>query len=97
MSLKADEEWAKVGSLISLHRHVQKNRLWDFAGLATQKGMNDQSQRDHFARQLATHLKLASFIFQDWTDAFEQIACEHSQKIFYRLCGKPLSLFVPLG
>ena len=27
-----------------------KGRLWDFAGLAPQEGINDQSQRDHFAR-----------------------------------------------
>lgn len=51
-----------------------ENRLWDFAGLAPQKGMNDQSQRDHFARQLATHLKLPPFTFQDWTDAFEHLS-----------------------
>ena len=42
-----------------------ENRLWDFAGLAPQEGMNDQSQRDHFARQLVTHLKLPPFTFQD--------------------------------
>lgn len=44
-------------------------RLWDFAGLAPQDGMNDQSQRDHFAHQLATHLKVHPFTFADWTDA----------------------------
>ena len=52
-----------------------KNRFWAFAGLAPQEGMNDQSQRDHFARQLATHLKLPPFTFQDWTDAFEHLRC----------------------
>lgn len=31
-------------------------------------------QRDHFARQLATHLKLPPFTFQDWTDAFEHLS-----------------------
>ncbi|MEX1013035.1 MAG: ATP-binding protein [Waddliaceae bacterium] len=51
----------------------QENKLWDFAGLAPQDGMDDQSQRDHFARQLATHLKLPPFTFQDWTDAFEHL------------------------
>ena len=51
-----------------------ENRLWDFAGLAPQSGMDDQSQRDHFARQLATHLKLLPFTFQDWTDAFEHLS-----------------------
>ncbi len=51
-----------------------ENRLWDFAGLAPQEGMDDQSQRDHFARQLAAHLKLPPFTFQDWTDAFEHLS-----------------------
>ncbi len=50
-----------------------ENRLWDFAGLAPQDGMDDQSQRNHFARRLATHLKLPPFTFQDWTDAFEHL------------------------
>lgn len=51
-----------------------ENRLWEFAGLAPWKGMNDQSQRDHFARQLATHLKLPPFTFQTWSDAFEHLS-----------------------
>lgn len=51
-----------------------ENRLWDFAGLAPQDGMNDQSQRDHFARQLASILKLPPFTFQDWSDAFEHLS-----------------------
>jgi len=51
-----------------------ENKLWDFAGLAPQDGMNDQSQRDHFARQLSSHLKLPPFTFQDWTDAFEHLS-----------------------
>ena len=52
----------------------QENRLWDFAGLAPQDGMDDQSQRDYFARRLATHLKLPPFTFQDWADAFEHLS-----------------------
>jgi len=51
-----------------------ENRLWDFVGLAPQEGLDSQSQRDHFARQLATHLKLPPFTFQDWTDAFEHLS-----------------------
>lgn len=51
-----------------------KNRFWDFAGLASQGDMDAQSQRDHFARQFATHLKLPPFTFQDWTDAFEHLS-----------------------
>ncbi|PCJ29690.1 MAG: ATPase [Rickettsiales bacterium] len=51
-----------------------KNKLWDFAGLAPQDGMDDQTQRDHFARQLAAHLKLPPFTFQDWSDAFDHLS-----------------------
>jgi hypothetical protein len=51
-----------------------KNKLWDFAGLAPQAGMDDQTQRDHFARQLALHLKVPPFTFQDWSDAFEYLS-----------------------
>jgi AAA+ ATPase superfamily predicted ATPase len=51
----------------------QKNRLWDFAGLVPQGGMDDQSQRDHFARQFATILKLPPFTFHNWSDAFEHL------------------------
>ena len=50
-----------------------ENKLWDFAGLTPQYGMDDQSQRDHFARQLASHLNSTPFTFQDWTDAFEYL------------------------
>ncbi len=51
-----------------------KNKLWSFAGLAPQEGMNAQSQRDHFARQLALFLKTTPVTFQDWSDAFEYLA-----------------------
>ena len=36
--------------------------------------MDDQSQRDHCARQLVSHLKLPPFTFQDWTVAFEHLS-----------------------
>lgn len=50
------------------------NRLWNFAGLAPQEKMNDQNQRDHFSRQLASFLKLPPFNFQDWSDAFAHLS-----------------------
>ena len=52
---------------------VKKNKFWNFTGLAPYAGMDSQSQRDHFARQLASCLKLPPFTFQDWTDAFEHL------------------------
>ncbi|MCF7806741.1 MAG: ATPase [Simkaniaceae bacterium] len=67
----------RVGKSRLIHFFASKHieaKLWDFAGLAPQDGMDDQSQRDHFARQLATHLKLPPFTFQDWTDAFEHLS-----------------------
>ena len=51
-----------------------QNRLWDFAGLAPGEGITAQSQRDHFARQLAFVLKIPPFTFQDWSDAFEHLS-----------------------
>ena len=36
--------------------------------------MDDQTQRDYFARQLASHLKLPPFTFEDWSDAFEHLS-----------------------
>ena len=59
-----------VAEFASKHKH---NKLWSFAGLAPQEGMNDQSQRDHFARQLATLLQAPPFTFLDWSDAFEHL------------------------
>ena len=50
------------------------NYKWDFAGLAPQVGVDAQSQRNNFSRQLASHLKLPPFTFQDWTDAFEYLS-----------------------
>ncbi len=44
--------------------------------MAPQDGMDDQSQRDHFARQLANYLKLPSFTFNDWSDAFEYLSSQ---------------------
>ncbi len=48
-------------------------KLWNFSGLAPEVGMNDQSQRDYFARQLALMLKIPPLTFQDWIDAFEHL------------------------
>ncbi len=51
-----------------------KHTLWSFAGLAPQKDMTSQDQRDYFARQLALLLKIPPFTFQDWSDAFESLS-----------------------
>ena len=49
-------------------------KFWNFSGLAPQEGMDDQNQRDHFARQLALKLKIPPLTFQDWSDAFEHLS-----------------------
>ncbi len=51
-----------------------QHTLWSFAGLAPLEEMTAQSQRDHFARQLASLLKLPPLSFQDWSDAFEHLS-----------------------
>lgn len=67
----------RIGKSRLIHFFASKctnHRFWNFAGLAPEDGMDDQSQRDHFGRQLAAHLKLPPFTFQDWTDAFEHLS-----------------------
>lgn len=60
--------------LINFFASNTQNKLWNFAGLAPQNVMDHQTQRDYFARQLASHLKLPPFTFEDWSDAFEHLS-----------------------
>lgn len=53
---------------------VPQSKFWSFAGLAPQEGVTAQTQRDYFARQLASILKLPPMTFQDWNDAFEHLS-----------------------
>ena len=62
-----------------------QNRLWNFAGLAPEEGVTAQNQRDHFARQLATFLKLPPLTFQDWSDAFEHLSLYLKKEILFYL------------
>lgn len=67
----------RVGKSSLIHffaSSLRQGRLWDFAGLAPQDGMDAQSQLDYFARRLAAHLKTPPFTFQDWTDAFDHLS-----------------------
>ncbi len=52
----------------------QEKLFWNFAGIAPQKGITAQDQRDHFARQLALLLKIPPLTFLDWSDAFEHLS-----------------------
>lgn len=49
-------------------------QLWSFAGLAPQEGVTAQIQRDHFARQLTSFLKIPPLTFLDWSDAFDHLS-----------------------
>lgn len=72
--------------LISYFSEKQKDaRFFSFAGIAPQPGMTAQTQRDHFARQLATYLSLPPFTFHDWSDAFEYLESQ--------LCSGDVILF----
>ena len=51
-----------------------------FSGLAPQENMNAQTQRDHFASQLARFLNSPSFTFNDWTDAFDYLSLHLKKK-----------------
>jgi AAA+ ATPase superfamily predicted ATPase len=53
---------------------VSTQKFWSFAGLAPEKGISAQAQRDHFARTLAQMLKIPPLTFQDWSDAFEHLS-----------------------
>ena len=52
----------------------KQSRLLSFAGLAPQKGMTAQTQRDNFAKQLAFLQKIPTFTFQDWSDALDHLS-----------------------
>lgn len=54
--------------------NCKQNKLWSFSGLAPSAGLDAQSQRDHFANQLALLLNEPPFTFNDWTDAFERLS-----------------------
>ena len=54
--------------------------FWSFAGLAPQDGITTQTQRDHFARQLAHYLKVPPMTFYDWSDAFEHLSLHVKSK-----------------
>jgi AAA+ ATPase superfamily predicted ATPase len=65
-------------------RRIGKSRLAEefakdkiflpFTGLAPTEHINDQSQRDAFARQLAKNFKFPPLTFLDWQDAFEHLS-----------------------
>ncbi len=52
-----------------------KNKIFlKFTGLAPTDNINDQHQRDSFARQLASNFKLPPLTFLDWQDGFDHLS-----------------------
>ena len=68
--LKGRRRIGKSRLVAEFAAQYSQHTLWSFAGLAPEAGMTAQTERDYFARQLATILKIPPMTFQDWTDAF---------------------------
>lgn len=52
----------------------EKHLFLSFTGLAPERGMTDQTQRDAFARQLSQQMNLLPMTFLDWTDALNNLS-----------------------
>lgn len=71
-------------AVIMGRRRIGKSRLIEefskgkiflpFSGLAPSSHMNDQDQRNAFARQFSQHFKLPPLTFLDWSDAFAHLS-----------------------
>ncbi len=77
--VKGRRRIGKSRLIVEFASQIPQCKLWIFSGLAPQEGMTAQTQRDAFARQLASFLKAPPFTFQDWTDAFDHLSL-HIQK-----------------
>jgi AAA+ ATPase superfamily predicted ATPase len=64
----------RVGKSHLVKEHGKSVRFLEFSGLAPDKDMTAQDQRDHFANQLVHQLKMAPCTFKDWYDAFVGLA-----------------------
>ncbi len=64
----------RIGKSRLAAEFAKDKQFLSFTGLAPERGMTDQTQRDNFARQFAKQLKLLPLTFTDWTDAFDHLA-----------------------
>ena len=55
-------------------QHNPENQFWNFTGLAPQEGLNNQAQRNHFTKKLATLLNGPHTTFNDWGDIFDDLS-----------------------
>lgn len=74
MVVKGRRRIGKSRLILEFAKIIGKQKFWSFAGLSPQDGIASQAQRDNFARQLASILKLPPMTFQDWSDAFEHLS-----------------------
>lgn len=72
--LKGRRRVGKSYLIAQFARLSAEHRFWSFAGLAPAEGVTNQTQKNHFARQLSSILKTPPMTFLDWTDAFDHLA-----------------------
>ncbi len=60
----------RVGKSTLIEEFAKTQTFYEFIGLAPDKDMTAQMQRDEFARQLSEQFGLPKFIMQDWGDLF---------------------------
>lgn len=72
--IKGRRRIGKSRLISELVKTTDNQKFWSFAGLAPQEGISPQEQRDTFARQLSSMLKIPPMIFEDWSDAFEYLS-----------------------
>ena len=71
--LKGRLRVGKSRLMIEFATQNPQHKLWNFAGLVPKVRMNAQEQRDHFAKQFASLLKISPPTFQNWSSAFEHL------------------------
>ena len=64
----------RIGKSRLMLEFIKKKPSLSFTGLAPIEGVSAQSQRDFFARQLASQIQTPPMTFSDWSDAFSYLS-----------------------
>lgn len=64
----------RIGKSRLATEFAKDKKFLKFTGIAPTENVNDQHQRDYFARQLASNFKLPPLTFLDWQDAFDHLS-----------------------
>jgi AAA+ ATPase superfamily predicted ATPase len=75
----------RIGKSRLVQEYAKNKRFLEFSGLAPTENMTAQTQRDHFANQLITQLKIPACTFNNWYDAFQFLSNQ--------LRGEPTVIF----